>query len=119
MYCTERTSKHIRPYLQENTGSRPLSHSQACKGRISSWVGDDQRIPAVVCFLLILLITSFFLQVMYTGNSNRPSASLMVMANKLAISILLGGSIAGCIDCLPSNSREEPLFMQGTWSLVI
>ena len=42
-------SKHIRPYLVENTGSRPLSHSQAAKGLISSWVGDDQRIPAVVC----------------------------------------------------------------------
>ncbi|KAH6963708.1 hypothetical protein DER45DRAFT_534932 [Fusarium avenaceum] len=32
----------------ENTGSRPLSHSQATNRRISSWVGDDQRIPAVV-----------------------------------------------------------------------
>src|SRR6478609_6854750 len=53
MYYTERTSKHIRPYLQENTGSRPLSHSQACKGRISSWVGDDQRIPAVVCYAFL------------------------------------------------------------------
>ena len=42
---------HIRPYLPENTGSRPLSHSQAGKGQISSWVGDDQRIPAVVCCL--------------------------------------------------------------------
>jgi hypothetical protein len=30
----------------ENTGSRPLSHSQAGDRRISSWVGDDQRIPA-------------------------------------------------------------------------
>ncbi|KAM5513947.1 hypothetical protein FOXYSP1_04914 [Fusarium oxysporum f. sp. phaseoli] len=46
---------HIRPKLVENTGSRPLSHSQAAKRWISSWVGDDQRIPGVVCFLLILL----------------------------------------------------------------
>ena len=40
---------HIRPKLVENTGSRPLSHSQAAKRWISSWVGDDQRIPGVVC----------------------------------------------------------------------
>jgi hypothetical protein len=32
-----------------NTGSRLLSARQACKGQISSWVGDDQRTPAVVC----------------------------------------------------------------------
>ncbi|KAF5582217.1 pisatin demethylase cytochrome P450 [Fusarium pseudocircinatum] len=31
----------------ENTGSRLLSHSQAAKRWISSWVGDDQRIPGV------------------------------------------------------------------------
>ncbi|KAM5521124.1 hypothetical protein FOXYSP1_15014 [Fusarium oxysporum f. sp. phaseoli] len=43
--------KYIRPKLVENTGSRPLSHSQAAKRWISSWVGDDQRIPGVVCFL--------------------------------------------------------------------
>ena len=42
---------HMRPYPVENTGSRPLSHSQAAEGWISSWVGDDQRIPGVVCFL--------------------------------------------------------------------
>ena len=46
---------HIRPYLPENTGSRPLSHSQANEGRISSWVGDDQRIPAVVCLFEIFV----------------------------------------------------------------
>jgi hypothetical protein len=51
---------HIRPYLPENTGSRPLSHSQAGKGRISSWVGDDQRIPAVVCFLPVAALPSFY-----------------------------------------------------------
>ena len=45
---------YIRPYLVENTGSRPLSQSQAAKGLISSWVGDDQRIPAVVCFYLFV-----------------------------------------------------------------
>jgi hypothetical protein len=42
-------SNHIRPKLVENTGSRPLPHRQAAKRRISSWVGDDQRIPGVVC----------------------------------------------------------------------
>jgi hypothetical protein len=41
---------HIRPYLLENSGSRPLSHRQARKVQINSWVVDDQRIPAVVCF---------------------------------------------------------------------
>ena len=45
-----RSNKHIRPQMQENTGSRPLSHSQACNRWISSWVGDDQRIPSAVCF---------------------------------------------------------------------
>ena len=29
---------------------RPLSHRQAYERQISSWVGDDQRTPAVVCF---------------------------------------------------------------------
>ena len=43
---------HIRPYPLENSGSRLLSHRQASEGQTSSWVGDDQRIPGVVCFLL-------------------------------------------------------------------
>jgi hypothetical protein len=47
----------MRPKVVENTGSRPLSHSQATNRRISSWVGDDQRIPAVACFLRIAAIT--------------------------------------------------------------
>ena len=42
---------HIRPYPLENSGSRPLSHRQASEGQTSSWVGDDQRIPGVVCLL--------------------------------------------------------------------
>jgi hypothetical protein len=37
---------------------RPLSLSQAAKRRIGSWVGDDQRIPGVVCFLLLFLPVS-------------------------------------------------------------
>ena len=45
------TNFHIRPYPLENSGSRPLSHRQASEGQTSSWVGDDQRIPGVVCFL--------------------------------------------------------------------
>jgi hypothetical protein len=57
--------KHIRPKVVENTGSRPLSHSQATNRRISSWVGDDQRIPAVVCFLLgaFLVVLDFWLRI--------------------------------------------------------
>jgi hypothetical protein len=43
-------SNHIRPKPSESTGSRPLSLSQAEERRTSSWVGDDQRIPGVVCF---------------------------------------------------------------------
>src|SRR6478609_4584773 len=58
-------TRYIRPKLVENTGSRPLSHSQAAKRWISSWVGDDQRIPGVVCsfcsfcFLLVALQCCF------------------------------------------------------------
>ena len=40
---------HIRPYPCESTGSRPLSPRQTHESQISSWVGDDQRIPGVVC----------------------------------------------------------------------
>ena len=43
---------HIRPYLRKNTGSRPLSPRQIRESQTSSWVGDDQRIPGVVCFCL-------------------------------------------------------------------
>ena len=45
---------YIRPYPLENTRSRLLSHSQAKEGRISSWVGDHQRILGVVCFFAFL-----------------------------------------------------------------
>jgi hypothetical protein len=44
---------YIRPYPLENSGSRPLSHRQASEGQTSSWVGDDQRIPGVVCFCFL------------------------------------------------------------------
>jgi hypothetical protein len=58
-----RLGKYIRPKPSENTGSRPLSLSQAEERRTSSWVGDDQRIPGVVClfgafYLLSLLFLS-------------------------------------------------------------
>ena len=46
------TTEHMRPYPQENIGSRSLSCNQACERSISSWVGDDQRIPTVACILL-------------------------------------------------------------------
>jgi hypothetical protein len=38
------------PQTKENWASRPLCHTQASDRQISSWVGDHQRIPAVVCF---------------------------------------------------------------------
>src|SRR6266566_7800011 len=53
------TFSHVRPYAAENTGSRPLSPSQTVDRWISSWVGDDQRIPGVVRFFFVFL--SFFL----------------------------------------------------------
>jgi hypothetical protein len=72
--------QHIRPYPLENTGSRPLSHSQASEGRISSWVGDDQRIPAVVCFLAVIsFLHSFAITVLGSSfihegrETNRPA----------------------------------------------
>ena len=40
---------HIRPQAPENSGSRLLSPRQASERQTSSWVGDDQRIPDVVC----------------------------------------------------------------------
>ncbi|ESZ97999.1 mannitol 1-phosphate dehydrogenase [Sclerotinia borealis F-4128] len=36
---------------EENWASRPLCHTQASDRWISSWVGDHQRIPTVVCIL--------------------------------------------------------------------
>jgi hypothetical protein len=41
---------HIRSQTEENWASRPLCHTQASDRQVSSWVGDHQRIPAVVCF---------------------------------------------------------------------
>ena len=45
------TVSHIRPYPEGSTGSRQIPPSESSEGPISSWVGDDQRIPAVVCTL--------------------------------------------------------------------
>ena len=44
---------HIRPQPPEKSGSRLISERQTSERRISSWVGDDQRTPGVVCFLHI------------------------------------------------------------------
>ena len=41
---------HIRPQTEENMVSRPLCLNQASDRSVSSWVGDHQRIPVVVCF---------------------------------------------------------------------
>ena len=49
IYRSHEQNFHIRPYPLENSGSRPLSHRQASEGQTSSWVGDHQRIPGVVC----------------------------------------------------------------------
>ena len=51
-----------RPYLSENRGSRPITRTQADEGQISSWVGDDQRIPAVDCFAYLFLGVSVLRQ---------------------------------------------------------
>ncbi|PYI25025.1 hypothetical protein BP00DRAFT_124564, partial [Aspergillus indologenus CBS 114.80] len=45
--------QHIRPQGVENRASRPLSRTQATRREVSSWVGDHQRIPSVVCFFAI------------------------------------------------------------------
>ena len=45
---------YIRPQTEENWASRPLCHTQTSDRRVSSWVGDHQRIRAVVCFFLFL-----------------------------------------------------------------
>ena len=42
--------EHIRPQTEENMVSRPLCLNQASDRSVSSWVGDHQRIPVVVCF---------------------------------------------------------------------
>jgi len=39
----------MRLQEEENWASRPLCYKQASDRQISSWVGDDQRIPAVAC----------------------------------------------------------------------
>jgi hypothetical protein len=48
-------ANHIQPQTKENWASRPLCHTQASDRQISSWVGDHQRIPAVVCFCPFVL----------------------------------------------------------------
>ncbi len=63
MYGKLATNFHVRPYPLENTGSRPLSQRQTNEGRISSWVGDDQRIPGVVRFLSFFGILFFLARV--------------------------------------------------------
>ncbi|TVY54572.1 hypothetical protein LCER1_G005429 [Lachnellula cervina] len=45
---------------EENWASRPLCHTQASDRQISSWVGDHQRIPAVVCFCLFFFLAFVF-----------------------------------------------------------
>ena len=54
------SASHIRPYPVENWASRPICLTQATVGQISSWVGDDQRIPAVVCFSFLTFVFLVF-----------------------------------------------------------
>ena len=61
VYCF---TKYIRSKLVENTGSRLLSQSQATKRWISSWVGDDQRIPGVVCSVFLSLFLPYLVTVL-------------------------------------------------------
>ena len=61
VYCL---TKYIRPKLVENTGSRLLSQSQATKRWISSWVGDDQRMPGVVCSVFFSLLLPYLIAVL-------------------------------------------------------
>ena len=56
-----RCINHIRPQTGENWASRPLCHTQAPDRWISSWVGDHQRIPTVVCFCFIFAGRHYFL----------------------------------------------------------
>ena len=46
--------EYIRPQGVENRASRPLSCTQATRREVSSWVGDYQRIPSVVCIFPFL-----------------------------------------------------------------
>ena len=41
---------HIRPQVEENRASRPISRTQAPNRLVSIAVGDHARILAVVCF---------------------------------------------------------------------
>jgi hypothetical protein len=61
----QENSWYIRPQTGENRASRPLCHPQAPDRQISSWVGDHQRIPAVVCFCIF---GSCFLVKRWIGN---------------------------------------------------
>ena len=88
-------TRHIRPYLVENTGSRPLSQSQAAKGLISSWVGDDQRIPAVVCFLVSFTFLPFDWRLFHSTLFQQWGSGYLfiffkVMSNILCLSLLPG-----------------------------
>ncbi|OWP00443.1 hypothetical protein B2J93_754 [Marssonina coronariae] len=48
-----RATALLGSYTEENWASRPLCQTQASDRQTSSWVGDHQRIPAVVCFALL------------------------------------------------------------------
>jgi hypothetical protein len=57
--------------LRSNWASRPLCHTQALDRQISSWVGDHQRIPAVVCFCIFWLAFSVRGEILFGGAGSR------------------------------------------------
>ena len=86
---------HIRSYPLENSGSRLLSHRQASEGRISSWLGDDQRIPAVVCFCTSYLR---FVLARHCFKSSSPSTAQLLVGE-----VIVHVDTAGNHNGLPSS----------------
>ncbi|KAH7358340.1 hypothetical protein B0T11DRAFT_284246 [Plectosphaerella cucumerina] len=106
-------SYHIRPHPLENTGSRPLSQSQANEGRSSSWVGDDQRMPGVVCFWWF----DFCLQ-----SRSRWQVFTRQVGSGVVVKVVLGGSYlvkygARRLEDLAAllRSRNETKVETGPW----
>src|SRR6476620_11812455 len=86
--CLSSNFKYIRPYPLENTGSRPLSHSQASEGWISSWVGDDQRIPGVVCIFAPVMLFVLYDDLVAASHSGSPRCFGPSKCNTMATWVL-------------------------------
>ncbi|KAI5457037.1 hypothetical protein BGZ63DRAFT_408498 [Mariannaea sp. PMI_226] len=57
VFRSTRSASLLQPRLLENTGSRLLSARQAKKRQISTRVGDDRGIPAVLLKDMLLLLS--------------------------------------------------------------